>query len=176
MITPGIEKAINEQIGHEEQSSRIYLSMGSWCQVNGFPGSSAWLYAQAEEERFHQSKLMNYLNNRGGHALLSDQKNPPLKFKSILDIFQQVLHHEEYISASINEIYAATNQAKDFSTSTFLQWFINEQIEEENTAKTILDKIRMVGDEKVGLYEFDKEMAVLAAAKTAAGKPAEGAM
>ncbi len=168
MVTKIIEKAIIEQIKREEHSSRIYLSMASWCQVNGFPGAAEWLYAQVEEERGHQSKFIHYLNDRGGHALLAELEKPVLKFKSLLDVFDQVLKHEEYISQSINDLYASSVQQKDFSTGNFLQWFITEQIEEESTARAILDKIRMVSNEKVGLYQVDKELSTMAAAKRAA--------
>ena len=168
MVTKIIEKTIIEQIKREEHSSRIYLSMASWCQANAFPGAADWLYAQVEEERMHLSKFIHYLNDRGGHALLAELEKPPLKFKSLLDIYEQVLKHEEFISQSINDIYAVSVQQKDFTTGNFLQWFITEQIEEESTARTILDKIRMVGNEKVGLYQVDQELSVLAAAKRAA--------
>jgi ferritin len=168
MITKILEKAIIEQVKREEHSSRIYLAMASWCQVSGYPGAAAWLYAQVEEERSHQSKFIHYLNDRGGHALLSELEKPALKFKTLLDVFQQVLEHEEYISQSINDLYAISVQQKDFSTGSFLQWFITEQIEEESTARAILDKVRMVGSEKVGLYQVDKELNTMAVTKLAA--------
>jgi ferritin len=158
MITKGIEKAIVEQIKREEESSRIYLAMASWCETSGYQGAASWLYQQVEEERLHASKFIHYLNDRGGHALMSELEKPAVKFKSLLEIYEQVLKHEEYISQSINDIYALTVQQKDFSTGTFLQWFITEQIEEESTARTILDKLKLIGNEKVGLYEIDKEL------------------
>ena len=168
MVTKIIEIAIIEQIKREEHSSRVYLSMASWCQANGYPGGADWLFAQVEEERLHQSKFIHYLNNRGGHALLAELEKPVLKFKSLLDVFENVLKHEEYISQSINELYSVSVKEKDFSTGNFLQWFITEQIEEENTAKSILDKVRMVGADNVGLYQVDKELTTLAVAKRAA--------
>jgi ferritin len=168
MVTKIIEKGIIEQIRREEHSSRIYLAMASWCQANAYPGAAEWLFAQVEEERLHQSKFIHYLNDRGGHALLSQLEKPVLVFKSLLEIYEQVLKHEEYISQSINELYALAVKEKDFTTGNYLQWFITEQIEEESTARSILDKVRMVGNEKVGLYQVDKELSVLAAAKRAA--------
>ena len=167
MITKTLEKAIIEQIKREEHSSRIYLAMASWCQVNGCPGAAEWLYAQVEEERSHQLKFIQYLNDRGGHALLSGLEKPDLKFKSLLDVYQRVLKHEEYISQSINELYAIAVQEKDYSTGNFLQWFITEQVEEESTVKSILDKLNMIGNEKVGLYQVDQELSTQAAAKRA---------
>ncbi|MGA2822648.1 MAG: ferritin [Bacteroidales bacterium] len=167
MITKIIEKAINEQIRKEEDSSRIYLSMASWSQVNGFQGAAEWLYAQSDEERMHELKLIHYLNDRGGTAQLADLEIPTTKFKSLLDVFQQVLKHEEYISASINEIYAISIKQNDYSTGNFLQWYITEQIEEESTAKAVLDQIQLAGEEKGGLFHMDKELAALAAKKRA---------
>jgi ferritin len=168
MITKALNKAINEQIKREEQSSRIYLSMASWCQVNGYQGAADYLYAQVEEERMHENKFIHYLNDRGGHAVLSDVEKPVEKFKSIMDVFQQVLKHEEYITASINELYGLTVSEKDYTTGNFMQWFITEQIEEETTVRTIIDKLNLAGPEKGGLFMIDKELGTMAAAKRAA--------
>ena len=165
MITKIVEKAINEQILKEEHSSRIYISMASWCQVNGFQGAAEWLYAQADEERTHELKLIHYLNDRGGKAHLADLEKPATTFKALLDVFHQVLKHEEYISASINEVYALSIKHNDYSTGNFLQWYITEQIEEESTVRAIIDQIRLTGEEKGGLFHMDKELAALAAKK-----------
>lgn len=168
MVTKNIEKALNEQIKKEEHSSRIYLSMASWCERNGYPGASDWLFKQTEEERMHMLKLLHYLNDRGGVVLVDQLEAPPAKFKSLLDVFQQVLKHEEYISASINNLYAICVKEKDFTTANYLQWYINEQIEEERTARSILDQINLAGAEKGGLFHIDKELANEAKAKAAA--------
>ena len=167
MVTKIVEKAINEQILREEDSSRIYIAMASWCQVNGYQGAAAWLYAQADEERMHELKLIHYLDDRGGAARLSDLEKPANKFKSLHDVFQQVLKHEEFISASINNVYAVSIKQNDFSTSNFLQWYITEQTEEESTVRGILDQIRLAGEDKGGLFMMDKELAALAAKKRA---------
>ena len=167
MVTKIVEKAINEQILKEEHSSRIYLAMASWCQVNGYQGAAAWLYAQAEEERMHELKLIHYLDDRGGTAQLSDLKKPVYEFKTLAEVFKEVLKHEEFISASINEVYAVSLKANDFSTGNFLQWYITEQIEEESTVRSILDMIGLAGGEKSGLFHIDKELATLAAKKRA---------
>ena len=168
MVTKSLEKAVNEQIKREEQSSRIYLAMASWCQVSGFQGAADFLYAQVEEERMHEGKFIHYLNDRGGHAVLLDVEKPVAKFKSVMEVFQEVLKHEEYITASINNIYALANTEKDFTTANFLQWFITEQIEEETTAKTVIDKITLAGSQPGGLFMIDKELGTMAVAKRAA--------
>jgi ferritin len=167
MVTKNVEKALNGQIKKEEHSSRLYLSMASWCERNGYPGAADWLYTQAEEERIHMLKLVHYLNDRGGSALMDKLDAPAATFKSLGDVFKQALGHEESISASINELYAVSLQEKDYTTANYLQWYINEQIEEESTARNILDKIHLTGEEKGGLFLMDKELGSLALTKQA---------
>ena len=167
MVTKIVEKAINEQIMKEEHSSRIYIAMASWCQVNGYQGAASWLYTQADEERMHELKLIHYLDDRGGKAQLSDLKKPVYEFKALVDVFRAVLKHEEFISASINDVYAVSLKQNDYSTGNFLQWYITEQIEEESTVRSILDMISLAGGEKSGLFHIDKELASLAAKKKA---------
>jgi ferritin len=168
MISKIVENAINEQIKREEHSSRIYLAMASWAERTGYPGAANWLYVQTEEERIHMLKLVHYLNDRGGSAIIPSLDAPVAKFKSLPDVFQKVLEHEEYISASINELYAICTKEKDFTTANYLQWYITEQIEEESTVRSILDQIRLAGNDKGGLFMMDKEFAVMATAKRAA--------
>lgn len=168
MITKNVEKAINEQIKREEHSSRIYLSMASWAERNGYPGAASWLYVQTEEERIHMLKLVHYLNGRGGTSVIPALDAPESKFKSLNDVFQQVLKHEEYISASINNLYATCTTEKDFTSANYLQWYITEQIEEESTIRNILDQIKLAGSEKGGLFMMDKEFSTLATAKRTA--------
>lgn len=175
MITKIVEKAINEQILREEHSSRIYLSMASWAERSGFSGASAWLYVQAEEERIHMLKLVHYLNDRGGTVVIPALQAPGSKFKSLLDVFQQVLKHEEYISGSINDLYAVCVKEKDYTTGNYLQWYITEQVEEESTVRQIIDQIRMAGTEQGGLFLMDKELAARAARKRAAMTQTGGA-
>lgn len=164
MVKKNVESAINEQIKREEFSSRLYLSMAIWCEANGFPGAAAFLYRQSDEERMHQLKFVHYVNDRGGVAALMALDQPVAKFDSLLDVFQQVMKHEEYITASINDLYEVTLQEKDYTTGNFLQWYINEQIEEESTMKTILDKISLVGNDKAGMFHIDKELEAMTAA------------
>lgn len=165
MISKNVEKAINEQIRREEDSSRIYLAMASWAEQNGFPGASGWLYAQTEEERIHMLKLVHYLNDRGGAAVIPDLPAPEAKYKGLTDVFEKVLKHEEYISNSINELYAVCVKEKDYTSANYLQWYITEQVEEESTVRSILDQIRLAGKE--GQFLMDKEFAAMAAVKRA---------
>ena len=168
MIKEAVEKAIIIQIKNEEHSSRLYLSMASWCQVNGYPGAAAFLYKQTDEERMHQLKFVHYLNDRNGYSKLLALDNPSAEYSSLLDVFEKVMIHEEFITASINELYEVALNNKDYTTGSYLQWFINEQIEEESTMHGILDQMKLAGNESGGLFLIDKELATLAAAKVVA--------
>lgn len=168
MIKEAVEKAIIHQIKNEEHSSRLYLSMASWCQVNGYPGAAAFLFKQTDEERMHQLKFVHYLNDRAGYSQLLALDNPTASYESLLDVFEKVMIHEEFITASINDLYEVALVNKDYTTGNFLQWFINEQIEEESTMHGILDKMKLAGNEAGGLFHIDKELSALAAAKVVA--------
>jgi ferritin len=168
MINNNIESVLNKQIQKEELSSRLYLSMAMWCEVNGFPGAAAFLYGHAEEERLHQLKIIHYVNDRGGKALLLDQEQPSSEFASLQDVFEKILDHEEYITGHINHVYGLAIEEKDYTTGNFLQWFISEQLEEEKLVGVILDKIKMVGSDKIGLFHIDKELSTMAAASKSA--------
>ncbi|HTX89037.1 MAG TPA: ferritin [Bacteroidales bacterium] len=167
MVTKKVEKALNSQILKEEHSSRLYLSMASWAERSGYKGAAAWLYKQADEERLHMLKLVHFLDDRGGMTLYGSMEPLPNHFKSLLDVFQQVLKHELFISGSINDVYGVCQAEKDYTTAQFMQWFINEQIEEESTAQTILDKIKLAGAHEGGLFMIDKELGEMAAARMA---------
>jgi ferritin len=166
MLKKKVEKALIDQINLEEQSSRIYMAMASWCEVNGYPGAARFLYLHSEEERMHMTKLIKYVNDKGGHAVLLAQNAPAVSFKSLLDIFEEILKHEVLVSQSINRVYETAFTEKDYATSQFMQWYIEEQIEEESTFKGILDKFRLAGDQKGGLFHIDKELGEMAATAT----------
>jgi len=169
MINKKVESAMINQIEIEGFSSQLYLSMASWCDVNGFAGAAKFLYLQTEEERMHMLKFIHHINERGGHAIISSLKKPDHQFKSIIQIFEQVLKHEEFVTASINKLMDICSSEKDYTSSNFLQWFVNEQIEEEATANAILDKIRLLGKDKdASFFLMDKELEAMAAAKAAA--------
>ncbi len=175
MLKEKVEKAIIEQIKKEEHSSRLYLAMASWCQHNGYPGAADFLYKQSEEERMHQLKFIHYVNDKAGYATLEPLENPTAKYKSLLDVFEKVLKHEEFITESINGLYEVALKEKDYTTGNFLQWYINEQIEEEKTVHDILDKMRLAGQEASGLFHINNELAALAAAKVVASIGEAGA-
>jgi ferritin len=159
MLKKTIEDICNRQIEREGFSSNLYLAMASWAETSGLSGVAGWMYAQADEERLHMLKFIKYINERGGKAVIPALKQPASAFKSVEDVFKEVLKHEEFVTASINEIVALTLDEKDFNTHNFLQWFVMEQVEEEASVKTILDKVRLVG--KNNMYEFDRDVVSL---------------
>jgi ferritin len=156
MLRKKVEDICNRQIEREGYSSFLYLAMASWAETNGLSGVAQWLYAQAEEEKLHMLKFIKYINERGGKAIVPALKKPPEDFKSAEDMFKEVLKHEQFVTASINEIAAVTFAEKDFNTHNFLQWFVMEQVEEEASAQVILDKLRLVG--KNNMYQFDRDI------------------
>jgi ferritin len=169
MISKKVEKLLIDQIKVEEESSRIYMSMASWCESNGFSGAAQFLYAHSDEERIHMTKLIHFVNDRGGHALLKEVESPASKFDSYVDLFQKILKHEEFVTGQINKIYDFVMKEKDFTTGQFMQWYINEQIEEEKLFHHILDKLNLAGGEKGGAYLIDKELETLTVTKTTKG-------
>lgn len=158
MLSNRIEKALNTQIQIEAQSSQVYLAMASWAEVQGFEGVAQFMYAHSDEERMHMLKLIKFVNERGGHATVPALEAPSAKFGSFKDMFQTLFDHEVMVSESINDLVDITLQEKDYATHNFLQWYVSEQIEEEALARTILDKINLIGDDKGGLYLFDNDV------------------
>ncbi len=158
MLSKKIEEALNKQIRIEAESSQIYLAMASWSETQGFGGVAEFMYASSDEERMHMLKMVKYVNERGGHAVVTDLARPEADFESPKKMFETLLNHEIFVSESINELVAITFEERDFATHNFLQWYVAEQIEEEATARTILDKINLIADTKSGFYMFDKDI------------------
>ncbi|WP_425235568.1 ferritin [Ulvibacterium sp.] len=158
MLSKKVEKALNGQIRIEAESSQVYLSMASWAEVKGLEGISQFMYKHSDEERMHMLKLIKFVNERGGHAIISDLKAPKTDFGTFQKMFQELYDHEIFVSKSINDLVHVTLEEKDYATHNFLQWYVAEQIEEEALARTILDKINLIGNDKGGLYLFDRDV------------------
>ncbi|HLV70833.1 MAG TPA: ferritin [Xanthomarina sp.] len=158
MLSKSIEKALNEQIRVEAESSQIYLAMACWAEIKGLEGIASFMFAQSDEERDHMLKLVKFINERGGHAHISQLNAPNVTFKSFKDMFQMLFEHEVFVSETINNLVDISLQEKDYATHNFLQWYVAEQIEEEAMARSILDKINLIGDDKGGLYLFDRDI------------------
>ena len=158
MLSKKLEKALNDQIRIEAESSQVYLSMASWAEVKGLEGVAGFMYGHSDEERMHMLKLVKYVNERGGHAQISALKAPDTEFGTMQQMFQQLYDHELFVSQSINELVHVTLEEKDYATHNFLQWYVAEQLEEEALARTVLDKINLIGNDKGGLYLFDRDI------------------
>jgi ferritin len=157
-----IEAALNDQISKEASSSQYYLAMASWAETNGLSGTAFFMYAHADEERFHMLKLVKFVNERGGRAIIPAITQPPSDFDSVQRMFELLLAHELTVTASINDVVDICLKEKDYTTHNFMQWYVSEQMEEEALARSILDKLRLIGNEKGGMYLFDREMLEIA--------------
>jgi ferritin len=170
MLKKKIEDICNRQIEREGYSSDLYLAMASWAEISGYSGVAAWLYAQSDEERLHMLKFIKYVNERGGKAVVPAFNKPVNEFRNVEEVFREVLKHEEFVTASINEIVALTLEEQDFNTHNFLLWFVMEQVQEEASARTVLDKIRLVGENN--MYQFDRDILSLRTHSAPAQPPA----
>jgi ferritin len=170
MLSKKVENALNKQIEIEAQSSQFYLAMASWAEVNGLGGTSEFLYTHSDEERMHMLKLVKYVNERGGHALIPALSQPPKSFKNIHEIFTTLLNHEIKVSEGINKVVDVCLNEKDYSTHNFMQWYVAEQIEEEALARMIMDKLKLIGNDTGGLYIFDRDIQNIAIAVSAEKK------
>lgn len=158
MFSKKVEDALNKQIVIESESSQFYLAMASWAETKGLNGTAQFLYRHSDEERIHMLKLIKFVNERGGHAIIPPISEPPKEFDSIQTVFQNLLDHEISVTQSINDVVDICLQEKDYTTHNFMQWYVSEQIEEEGLARTIMDKITMIGSDKGGLYLFDRDL------------------
>jgi ferritin len=165
MLSNKVSGALNTQIMLEAFSSQYYLAMASWAETQGLNGVSAFLYTHADEERMHMLKLIKFVNERGGHGVVPALKQPPTTFKSVKAVFEEILKHEMKVTSEINNLVDITLKEKDYTTHNFLQWYVSEQIEEEALARQIVDKLKLIGDDKGGLYFFDRDMGTMASAE-----------
>lgn len=158
MLSKKIQELLNRQVELEAASSQYYLAMASWAQVKGYNGVSKFLYKHSDEERMHMLKLVHFVNERGGHGLVPALKAPTANFKNIQEIFEMILKHEVHVSTEINKLVDRCLAEKDYTTHNFLQWYVSEQIEEESLARNILDKLNLIGNDKGGMYLFDRDL------------------
>ena len=156
MLSKKMLDILNKQIAKEAYASHLYLSMASWAEGEGLDGISGWFYAQSEEEREHMMKFIKYVNERGGHAEIPQVEKPPKKFPGIKESFEAALEHEQMVSAAINDIVELALKEKDYATNNWIQLFVEEQREEEASVQAIIDKLELLGDR--GLYVFDRDI------------------
>ncbi|HEY5626240.1 MAG TPA: ferritin [Dehalococcoidia bacterium] len=157
-VTKPISDALNEQINRELESAYVYLAMSAWADGKNLRGAAGWLRLQWEEELQHATRLIDYIAERGGTVTLKAITKPPARYKDLLDVFRQVLKHEEAVTAAINTLYGKAARAKDYATQTLLDWYVNEQVEEENAPAEIIAMLEMAGDTPPGLLMVDRHL------------------
>ncbi|MFK5878799.1 MAG: ferritin [Flavobacteriaceae bacterium] len=165
MISKTIVEALNSQIKLEANASMQYLSMASWAEINGFNGVANFFFGQSEEERMHMIKLVKFINERGEKAVIPALDKSKSEFDSLQDIFSTFLESEETVTHNVNKIVFQCLEAKDYTVHNFMQWYVSEQAEEEALARTILDKFKIIGNDKGGLYLFDRDIESIAVNK-----------
>lgn len=158
MLNKKVEEALNAQIVKEDHSSQLYLAMASWADTHGYAGTSEFLYRHSDEERIHMLKMVRFVNERGGTAIIPGLEKPTQEFTSLKQIFEEIQSHEEMITMRINEIVQLCLEEKDFTTHNFMQWYVSEQLEEEALISKVLDKLKLAGNDKGALYMFDSDM------------------
>lgn len=158
MLKEKILKILNKQVNEELYSSYLYLSMSNYFTALNFDGFAKWMRIQSQEEYQHAMKIYDFILQRDSKASLLKIEAPKAVWKSPLDAFQETLKHEQHISNCINNIVNLSIQEKDHATTQFFQWFVGEQVEEEAIASAILEKLKMIGDTKSGLFMLDREL------------------
>lgn len=159
MISQKLQDAMNSQIQAELYSAYLYLSMSAYCESKNLGGFAHWMKMQYQEETSHAMKIMDYLQERGGIVALKAIDAPPTEFGTPLEIFEQTLAHEIHVTNLINKLYEAALEEKDYAAQIFLQWFINEQVEEEASATAVLERLKIIGDKSTGaILYLDKEL------------------
>ncbi|HJJ22356.1 MAG TPA: ferritin [Nitrosopumilus sp.] len=158
-ISKNMQKALNDQITLEANASSNYLAMASWCEITGYEGSANFFYAQSDEERTHLLKIVHYLNNLGIAAVIPATKSPASNFKSLESILKTALKNEQAVTAAIHKMVEISQKDKDHSTYAFLEWFVNEQVQEETKFETLIQKFELIGRDKIAINEIDKILA-----------------
>lgn len=158
MIQKTMQDALNAQINAEQYSAQLYLAMSAAMEAKSFRGFAAWLKAQAGEETTHAVKLIDFLLDRGGRLELQPIAAPPVEFGGPIQLFEEVLKHEQGITTKINALFELARNIKDYASEITLQWFVSEQVEEESSVGVIVDRMHAIGDQGGAIWYLDKEL------------------
>jgi ferritin len=158
MISKTLQDALNQQINFELFSAYLYLSMSAHFEAQNLSGFAHWMRVQYQEETGHAMKFYKYVFDRSGVVTLKAIAQPATKFKTPADVFKQVLEHEQKVTSLINKLFEAAVKEKEYAAQSFLQWFINEQVEEEKNATDIINMLEMIGDSPVSLIMADRQL------------------
>lgn len=159
MVSKELETAINKQINAEFWSAYLYLSMSAHFSHKGLPGFANWFKVQFQEEQDHALKLMNYLIAKGNSVELKPIDKVDTSWESLLKAFEVTLEHEKIVTSLINNLVSIARRENDYASENMLQWFVNEQVEEEETAQALIDSLKLIGSNGFGIYTMDKELA-----------------
>jgi ferritin len=158
-LSKKMQDALNDQIREELASAYIYLGMAAYCESINLPGFARWMQAQSNEEMEHAMKFYGFIHDRGGRVILQALEQPAAEYEGPIDVFEKTLAHEQYITGRIHNLYSLAVEEKDYASLSILQWFVDEQVEEEQTATEILELLKMVGDKGQGLVMLDRQLA-----------------
>lgn len=158
MISKTMERAINEQINKELFSSYLYLSMAAYFENTGLPGAAKWMIVQSGEEREHGMKLFEHLIERGGRVALGALAAPEAEWANPMAAFQAVYTHEQFVTKSIHGLYEVAIQEKDYAVQVLLQWFINEQVEEEKNASDVIESMKRIEAHETAVLQLDHQL------------------
>jgi len=158
-LSKTIQDALNEHMNQEFYASYLYLSMSAYCEAINLPGFAHWMRVQSQEEYSHAMKMFGFIVTQKGRVILYPIDQPTIEFHSPLDVMQQALEHERYVSRLINQLYELAVREHDYPTQVHLQWFITEQAEEEKVASNIVEQLKMIGEEGDALLLLDRELA-----------------
>ena len=159
MLSQKLHEAMNAQVNAELWSAYLYLAMSLDAEAKGFKGVANWFYVQFQEEQAHARIFMNYLNSRDAKVVLKPIESVPASWDTVLDMFKQTLEHEKKVTSLINNLAAIANEDRDYASVNRLNWFIDEQVEEEESAREMIGTVGAVEDNKYGMYMLDKELA-----------------
>ncbi len=157
-MNKSIESLLNDQIKYEANASMHYLAMASWADDSGYNGIAEFFYSQSEEERVHMIKLIKFVNERGGNVVIPALEKPKASFSSLSELFADFLKSEMFVTEQINHVIYECLNKKEYNVHNFMQWYVTEQLEEEAVARTLLDKLNIIGDDKSGHYMFDRDI------------------
>jgi ferritin len=159
MLADKMQKALNGQLNAELYSSYLYLSMNAYFKSVNLDGFANWMYYQAQEELEHSMKFYDFIIQRGGKVQLTQIEAPPTEWDSPLAVFEATLAHEQKVTGLINDLVEIALEEHDHATNIFLQWFVSEQVEEEESVGGVLEQLKLMGDAKGGLFMIDRELA-----------------
>ena len=158
MIKEKMLNAINNQINAEQYSALLYLSMSAYFYDKGLPGFANWMYIQYQEELTHANKFFNYVNERSGKVTIKAIEQMPTDWDGIIEVFEATLEHEQKVTSLIDNLVEIAASEKDHATQSFLQWFVDEQVEEEANVQEILDTLKLINGQGNGIFMLDREM------------------